>query len=208
MAKRNNDHNSIDSVFIIIVSSPLRAQPSWRSTDQREWQNYTGISMSEIRIKQKGGIHFPFWWMDTTFIAPHLDQQVNKIIRYKFLHKTWKDVSSISERAYRYLMCVKAVVFGIILVQKVYFCDVHTAVYIYANDYILRCFLLSHIGAETKWCHFINVFQNSFFARTLYPSIQISLKYVPKRPVKNTVLVQIMACRQIGDKQIDETTMT
>ena len=55
-------------------------------------------------------------------------------------------------------------------------------------------------------CHFAdNIFNCIFLNENLSIVIKISLKFVPKGPINNILsLVQIMACRQQGDKPLSE----
>ena len=51
-------------------------------------------------------------------------------------------------------------------------------------------------------------FSSVFFNENVWISIKISLKFVPKGPIKNIpALVQIMAWRRPGDKLLSEPMM-
>ena len=53
-----------------------------------------------------------------------------------------------------------------------------------------------------------NIFKCIFFNKHVRISIEISLKFVPKGPIKNiAALVQIMAWRQPGNKPLSEPMM-
>ena len=102
----------------------------------------------------------------------------------------------------------------------------------------LHCTLISHwLGAYTKWylqgviigciyhdncsqisntlrpkqngCHFPdNIFKCIFLNESIWISIEISLKFVPKGPINNIpALVQIMAWCRTGDKPLSETML-
>ena len=50
-----------------------------------------------------------------------------------------------------------------------------------------------------------DIFKLIFFNENIWILIKISLKFVPKGPIKNnTALVQVMACRRFGDKPLSE----
>ena len=52
-------------------------------------------------------------------------------------------------------------------------------------------------------------FKRIFMNENISVSIKVSLKFVPKGPVKNIpTMVQIMACRRTGDKPLSEAMMT
>ena len=52
------------------------------------------------------------------------------------------------------------------------------------------------------------IFKFIFLNGDVYMSIKMSLKSVPKGPVNTYIaLVQIMACRQVGDKPLSQPTM-
>ena len=57
--------------------------------------------------------------------------------------------------------------------------------------------------------HFADdIFKRIFFNENIWISIKISLKFVPKGPIKNIpALVQIMAWRRSGDKPLSEPMM-
>ena len=54
-----------------------------------------------------------------------------------------------------------------------------------------------------------NIFKRIFLNKNDKISIQISLKFVPRRPIDNEpVLVQVISWRRTGDKLLSEPMMT
>ena len=75
------------------------------------------------------------------------------------------------------------------------------------------CFLLfgflKLIVPWTKWPPFHDSFKYIFMNEKFCIAIKISQKFVPKCPIKNkSALVQVMACRRIGDKPLPEPMLT
>ena len=72
---------------------------------------------------------------------------------------------------------------------------------------MLRAFY--HIEAETNGRHFADaIFKRIFLNESVWISLKISLKFVPKGPINNIpALVQIMAWRRPGDKPLYEPMM-
>ena len=70
-------------------------------------------------------------------------------------------------------------------------------------------FMPKHIEAETKWTPFADdIFKCIFLNDNVWFPIKISLKFVPKGRINNSpALVQIMAWRRPGDKQLSEPMM-
>ena len=69
--------------------------------------------------------------------------------------------------------------------------------------------LFKHIEAEKNGRHFPDdIFKCIFFNENVWIPIQVSLKFVPKGPIKNIpALVRIMAWRRPGDKPLSDPTM-
>ena len=56
--------------------------------------------------------------------------------------------------------------------------------------------------------HFVDIFKSIFLNENALISIEISLKFIPKGPINNIlVVVQIMAWRRPGDKPLSESVM-
>ena len=69
-----------------------------------------------------------------------------------------------------------------------------------------RCY---HIVAETNGRHFpVDIFRCIFLNESVWISIKMSLKFVPKGPLNNIPsLFQVIAWRRSGDKPLSEPTM-
>ena len=66
--------------------------------------------------------------------------------------------------------------------------------------------IINTLKPRQNGCHFPDdIFKCIFLDENIWMSINISLKFVPKGPIKNIpALVQIMAWRQPGDKPLSE----
>ena len=83
-----------------------------------------------------------------------------------------------------------------------------TAVIVRTLTYILPD-LLNTLRPRPNRRHFADdIFKRIFFNETVWSSIKISLKFVPKGPINNIpALVQIMAWRRPGDKPLSKPMM-
>ena len=72
------------------------------------------------------------------------------------------------------------------------------------------CGLINSLRPRQNKRHFADdVFKCNFLNETVWIPIKISLKFVPEGPINNiSALVQIMAWRRAGDKQLSEPMMT
>ena len=72
------------------------------------------------------------------------------------------------------------------------------------------CNLDNTLRLRQNGCHFPdNIFKCIFLNETVWISIKISLKFVPKVPIDNIpALVQVMAWRRIGNKPLSEPMLT
>ena len=63
-------------------------------------------------------------------------------------------------------------------------------------------FLINSSRLRQNGRHFPDdIFKGFFLNQSIWSSIEVSLKFIPKCPIKNIpALIQIMACRRPGDK--------
>ena len=79
---------------------------------------------------------------------------------------------------------------------------------IYWSEENLVTVYLAVVGPRENGRHFTDIFKCIFLNEDKWISINISLKFVPKGKINNIpAFVQIMACRQPGDKQLSKQMM-
>ena len=100
--------------------------------------------------------------------------------------------------------CYKKIALDILLLILVVHC--WPLYFLYAR---CRCMQLTHIPPVLNDYYFSDIFKCIFMNEKLCISIRNSLKFVPTGPNDCTsVLVQVMAWRQTGDKPLSEPIMT